>query len=250
MPILLRAEDVHKGYRMGGSHLQVLRGASVNVEAGETVAIIGRSGAGKSTLLHILGGLDAPDDGTITFRGESLYERLHTDPGHRPALRGLKDVFSGRRIRESRFRNMARARHIGFVFQAYHLLPELTVIENTILPAMARMVHARSGTEMRRRGMELLELAGIANRATHKPMELSGGEQQRLALARSLMNDPQLILADEPTGNLDDKTGQQVLDVLFDLSRTRNMTVILVTHNDKVARQCSRTLVLSDGKLT
>lgn len=239
---LIEAKNISKKYSPGKILVQVLSNASISVEPGETVAIVGRSGAGKSTLLHIIGGLDAPDSGTVTFRNESLY------PGN--TARRWTPGQVRLRIAAGRFRTAIRARHIGFVFQAYHLLPELSVLENTILPAMTSAGAAEPGTSIRRRGMDLLAAVGLANRAEHMPLELSGGEQQRLALARSLMNNPELVLADEPTGNLDDETGQQVLDFLFGLSRNQKRTVVLVTHNEKVAGQCSRVLVLANGRIS
>ncbi|MEI6970644.1 MAG: ABC transporter ATP-binding protein [bacterium] len=240
---LIEASNISKRYSPGKILVQVLSGASLAVEPGETVAIVGRSGAGKSTLLHILGGLDAPDTGTVTFKGRSLY---HPDgPSASPVRASIRE-----RIAAARFRTGLRARHIGFVFQAYHLLPELTVLENTILPSMAAMSEIEPGTDIRQRAMELLAAVGLSQRADHMPLELSGGEQQRLALARALMNNPELVLADEPTGNLDETTGAQVLDVLFGLSKTRKRTVILVTHNEKVASQCNRVLRLADGHIS
>jgi lipoprotein-releasing system ATP-binding protein len=241
---LLEAKNISKKYTPGKILVQVLTGASLTVEPGETIAIVGRSGAGKSTLLHILGGLDAPDSGTVTFKGTNLY---NSDAVGSAAKSGR--VPFRQRLSAARFRTETRARHIGFVFQAYHLLPELTVVENTILPAMATSSSVEPGTDIHRRGMELLAAVGLTARAEHMPLELSGGEQQRLALARSLMNNPELVLADEPTGNLDDETGQQVLDFLFGLSKDQRRTVVLVTHNEKVASQCSRVMTLAAGCL-
>ena len=245
---LLEAKNISKKYTPGKILVQVLTGASLTVEPGETIAIVGRSGAGKSTLLHILGGLDAPDSGTVTFKGTSLYSGPCGDDAVGSAAKSQRVPFR-QRLSAARFRTETRARHIGFVFQAYHLLPELTVVENTILPAMATTSSVEPGTDIHRRGMDLLAAVGLTARAEHMPLELSGGEQQRLALARSLMNNPELVLADEPTGNLDDETGQQVLDFLFGLSKDQRRTVVLVTHNEKVASQCSRVLTLAAGCL-
>lgn len=246
---LLEARNISKKYAPGKLLVKVLADASLSVEQGESVAIIGRSGAGKSTLLHILGGLDSPDSGTVSFKGNYFYPLVHATSTGR-ASGTPEHVSLKQRISAARFRTASRARHIGFVFQAYHLLPELSVLENTILPAMAAMAAMEPGTDMRRRGMELLTAVGLSERAEHMPLELSGGEQQRLALARALMNNPELVLADEPTGNLDDTTGQQVLDFLFGLSRDQKRTVVLVTHNEKVARQCNRVLLLTNGSLS
>lgn len=223
MSILIQAEGVHKTYMVRRNSVHVLRGASLEVRAGETVAIIGKSGAGKSTLMHILGGLDRPDEGRVLTEGRDFYGISSAD------------------------RSKIRAAEIGFVFQSYHLLPEMDVLENVMLPAMAVRQAFGSRTGLRARAMELLMSVGLADRADHTPMELSGGEQQRVALARALMNDPKLVLADEPTGNLDNATGGQVLDMLFALTKKRGHTLILVTHNDGVARSCDRVLLLIDG---
>lgn len=245
MAVLIHVDNVDKAYRMGKKPIRVLSGVSLRVDAGETVAIVGASGAGKSTLLHIIGGLDAPDRGTVSFKGVDFYDGDSAPVDGAPA----RDSAFTRRIKSARYRTLARARHIGFVFQAYHLFPELNVFENTILPGMTRLGPAQSDAGIRERGLELLKLVGLSDRAEHRPMQLSGGEQQRLALARALMNDPELILADEPTGNLDDGTGQQVLDYVFSLTRDRGHTLVMVTHNEKVAAQCARTLRLAGGKL-
>ena len=226
MTLLIRAENIHKTYFVRQKALPVLRGASLEVSRGETVAIVGASGAGKSTLLHIIGGLDCPAQGRIVVDGKDLY--------------GIS----------SRERTRIRAMQIGFVFQSYHLLPEMDVLENVALPSMALPRRMLVRAFPKRRAMELLKAVGLAERAAHTPMELSGGEQQRVALARALMNDPQMVLADEPTGNLDDATGGQVLDYLFSLTRLRGHALVLVTHNEKVARTCDRSLRLADGMLT
>ena len=221
--ILLQAENLVRSFSMGNRRLDVLKGVSLAVGEGETVAITGKSGAGKSTLLHILGGLDRPTSGWVRFGGRDVF--------------GVGD----------RERSAMRASRIGFVFQAYHLLPELTVRENVLLPALGlRGAFLRGGT-LRARAMELLEMVGLAARAGHRPNELSGGEQQRVALARALMNEPRLLLADEPTGNLDSRTGDDVLRLLFGLVAGRGLTLLMVTHNDDVAARCSRTIVLRDG---
>jgi len=225
MADLITAEDVHKTYTIGKTVLPVLRGASLSVAAGESMAIVGVSGAGKSTLLHIVGGIDRPDRGRVVFDDTDLYA-----------------VSSGRRTR-------LRATAIGFVFQSYHLLPEMDVIENVMLPAMAVSPRRTNGLDMRAGAMELLRAVGLDGRAKHRPMELSGGEQQRVALARALMNDPAVVLADEPTGNLDAGTGGQVLDYLFNLVQARKHTLLLVTHNRDVASNCDRVATLAEGVL-
>lgn len=225
MEMLIEAENLHKSYVTHKQTLEVLRGASLEVKVGETVAIIGASGAGKSTLLHVLGGLDTPDDGKVAVAGRNLYDLSERD------------------------RTVVRATAIGFVFQSYHLLPEMDVLENVLLPAMARDRFFSSRSKMRMRAMDLLKAVGLGDRADHTPMELSGGEQQRAALARALMNDPQVVLADEPTGNLDDATGSYVLSSLFSLTASRGHSLVLVTHNEKVAGSCNRVLRLKDGVL-
>ena len=224
MTTILEAQAIDKAYRIGHDSIPVLRGANLAVQPGERVAIVGLSGAGKSTLLHVLGGLDQPDAGHVRIDGADVY--------------GLS---SGKRTR-------LRARSIGFVFQSYHLLPELDVLENVMLPALAY-----GGLPRRRQGLkrarELLDAVGLADRADHRPLELSGGEQQRAALVRALMNGPRLILADEPTGNLDDTTGTRVLDQLFALVSEQGSALVMVTHNLEMAARCDRTLRLADGAI-
>ncbi len=223
MTELIRADGIVRDYCVEKHVVPVLHGASLSVDTGQTVAIVGKSGAGKSTLLHVLGGLDAPVSGSVSFKGRNFYKC------------------------GARERARMRAKEIGFVFQSYHLLPELNVLENTVLPAMT---DSRTPiAAMRERGRALLAHVGLEERALHRPMELSGGEQQRVALARALMNDPELVLADEPTGNLDDKTGEQVLSCVFSLVRERKHSLVIVTHNERLASLCDRTLHLIDGAL-
>jgi len=221
--MLLTAENLSKTYHLGKASIEVLHGAQLAVEDGESVAIIGASGAGKSTLLHILGGLDNPDDGTVTVSGHDVY--------------GMS--------RGSRTR--LRATDIGFVFQSYHLMPEMDLLENVVLPAMALPDWFHGAGRARARARELLDAVGLVDRARHLPMELSGGEQQRAALARALMNEPRLVLADEPTGNLDDATGDRVLDLLLSLTRGEGHALVMVTHNRRVAERCDHVLQLSEG---
>ena len=226
----LEALRLHKTYRRRGAPpLRVLQGVSLEVSPGEHVAILGRSGSGKSTLLNLLGGLDRPD------RGHDAVVRI--------AGRDLLAMREGARARE-------RARSIGFVFQSFHLLPELTILENVRLPALA--LPGGRKPEKIERARRLLEAAGLGDRLGHRPAELSGGEQQRAAVARALMNAPALLLADEPTGNLDSLTGMQVLDLVFDLSGSFFETppaLLMVTHSDAIAARCDRTLRLADGRL-
>ena len=225
MSMLLKAVDLHKTYTLGRSTVPVLHGASLELFEGSTLAIVGVSGSGKSTLLHILGGLDRPDGGAVTIQGDDLYA-----------------MSSAKRTRR-------RAMGIGFVFQSYNLLPEMDVLENVTLPAMALPRRGRLDEAPRDRALRLLDAVGLADRAEHRPMELSGGEQQRAALARALMNNPSLVLADEPTGNLDEGTGAHVLDCLFSLTKASGHALVLVTHNLATARSCDRVLRLEDGVL-
>lgn len=225
MSNLIEAQEVHREYAVGARRLEVLRGISLAVAAGETLAITGMSGAGKSTLLHVLGGLDRPSAGRVLYRGRDFYAA------------------------GDRERSAIRARKIGFVFQAYHLLPELTVLENVLLPGLSVHGAFLRGRRLGQRAEMLLGRVGLADRAHHRPNELSGGEQQRAAIARALMNEPELLLADEPTGNLDSHTGEIVLDVIFDLAAEQGLTLVMVTHNEAVAARCRRPVVLHDGQL-
>ena len=220
---ILEAHGLCKTYILPHKKVPVLNGAEIAVRAGELVSIVGLSGAGKSTLLHVLGGLDRPEAGEVLFEGRSSY-----------ALSQAK-------------RTALRATGLGFVFQAYHLMPEMDIVENVMLPAMASGHLGRSA--MRARALELLDRVGLSARAGHTPIELSGGEQQRVAIARALMNEPRLILADEPTGNLDRRTGAQLLDLLFDIVRDNGRAMVIVTHDPAVAERCDRRLSLQGGVL-
>lgn len=220
---VFEAADVRKSYRLESSSVEVLRGASLRVAPGEKLGIVGASGAGKSTLLNVIGALDRPTAGRVLFEGADLYR------------------LSARR------RTQIRAARIGFVFQSYHLLPELTLLENVVLPAWTRWDAFRTAPADRRRALDLIERVGLSGRLRHRPDEMSGGEQQRAAIARALMNDPDVVLADEPTGNLDTAMGEQVLDCLFALAGDAKRTVVLVTHNPVVAARCDRVLTLRDG---
>ncbi|MFA6545304.1 MAG: ABC transporter ATP-binding protein [Limisphaerales bacterium] len=219
---LLRATGLHKTYRIGSSLVEVLRGVDLTVEAGEFVALRGASGAGKSTLLHLLGGLDRPNHGEIHFRSRSLAALTNNE------LAKL------------------RVTHVGHIFQAYHLLPELDALENVCLPARVARLDA---AEAERRARELLRRVGLEHRLEHRPTELSGGEQQRVAIARALINRPALILADEPTGNLDSHTGEEILNLLCELRAERNATLVIATHDSRVATRAPRVVELVDGAL-
>ncbi|MCW5556632.1 MAG: ABC transporter ATP-binding protein [Verrucomicrobiae bacterium] len=216
----LQAAGLRKSYAMGRRTLEVLRGVDLTVAHGEFVALRGASGAGKSTLLHLLGGLDRPDSGEVRFEGECLTRLSAT------AL--------------TAYRN----RHVGFVFQAYHLLPELDALENVVLPA--RIDRRPLGSSVRR-ARELLQRVGLADRMDHLPAELSGGEQQRVCLARSLINEPGLLLADEPTGNLDSRTGEEILNLLLDLRGEHGTTLVIATHDARVAARAGRVVSMADG---
>jgi ABC-type lipoprotein export system ATPase subunit len=224
---ILKAENLHKSYRMGATRLKVLKGVGLAVKKGDFVAIVGASGSGKSTLLHMFGALDRPGKGIVKFEGRDL------------------NRFSAGEL--NRFRN----KMVGFVFQFYHLLDELSVLENVFLPAMASKSIV-GWFACRRwakgRAKELLAQLGLAERARHKPYQLSGGERQRVAIGRALMNEPRLLLADEPTGNLDSATGNGILDVLEGLNRT-GQTVVMVTHDQRIARRAGRIVTLADGKI-
>ena len=224
---ILKAESISKSYRMGASEVKVLKGVDMAVKRGEFVAIVGASGSGKSTLLHILGALDKPDKGVVVFEGRDVSR------------------FSTREL--NKFRN----KMVGFVFQFYHLLDELSVLENVFLPAMtSKTVFAwlLSRKNAKNRAKELLSELGLSERAGHKPYQLSGGERQRTAIARALMNEPKLLLADEPTGNLDSRTGNGILEVLEKLNKA-GQTIVMVTHDERIAQRAGRTITLTDGKM-
>ena len=217
---ILSARELHKSYDLGRRNVEVLHGVNLNIGSGDFLSLQGASGAGKSTLLHLLGGLDEPSAGQVFADGHELFEMGAA--------------------RLAKWRN----REVGFVFQAYHLLPEFDALENVTLPA--RMAHASVGTA-EQRGRELLARVGLAKRMHHLPTELSGGEQQRVALARALINQPRILFADEPTGNLDSKTGRDVLDLLCELQQEAELTMIIATHDDVVAARAQVTFRLMDG---
>ena len=225
--ILLQAKEIRKSYRLGSETLHVLRGGTLTVKKGQFVAIMGASGSGKSTLLHILGLLDHPDEGEVYFDG--------------------KNMLSQSQAVQNRIRNS----EIGFVFQFYHLLPELTLEENVRLPAMvAESVWSwpRRRAEIKKRTLEVIRAVGLEDRAKQWPATLSGGERQRTALARALIQNPRLLLADEPTGNLDSDSGKAILNLLTQLNRS-GQTIIMVTHDAEIARLADRRLLLHEGKL-
>ncbi len=221
--LLLQAKAVRKTYLLGQRALEVLRGVDVALQRGDFLALRGASGAGKSTLLYLLGGLDTPNEGEIWLAGRNLARLTRGE---------LAQV---------------RNEQIGFIFQAYYLLPELDALENVCLPArMARMPAGKAEA----RGRELLARVGLKERIEHKPYELSGGEQQRVASARALINEPSLILADEPTGNLDSHTGADIIDLLVSIRAERQTTLVMATHDSRVAERAPRVIELVDGKVS
>lgn len=224
----LSCRGLFKSYRKGALGIPVLQGIDLDVREGEFLAIVGQSGCGKSTLLHLLGTLDQPDAGEIQFEGH----RIDSLP--------------------ARSRDLLRNKHFGMIFQFYHLLPELTTLENVLAPAL--IANGMFGYWMRRgahrrRAYELLELVGLGHRAKHKPRELSGGEMQRAAIARALLSRPQVLMADEPTGNLDRSTGEQIMQTLCELNRREKLTMIMVTHDPWIAGQADRTVQLVEGRI-
>ena len=215
----LVATDLRRSFKLGSRKIEVLRGISTKIQRGESVFLCGASGAGKTTLLYTLAGLERPESGTVQFEGSLLYR--------------------GGQTTQARIRN----ERIGFVFQGYFLLPELTALENVLLP---NLIHGRPDREAAIRAMADV---GLADRMQHLPPELSGGEQQRVAIARALMNDPSIIFADEPTGNLDSKTGDVIVELLLNLVRSRGKTLIVVTHDAQLATRGDRRLEIRDGLL-
>ncbi|WP_420814281.1 ABC transporter ATP-binding protein [Labilithrix luteola] len=220
-PIVL-AKDVKKSFQHMGRTLDVLRGIDLSIEEGDMVGIVGQSGAGKSTLLHCIGTLDLVTAGSIVVAGEEL------------------TTMSNARLAD------LRNRTIGFVFQFHHLLPEFNALENVCMPGL---IQGTSKNELNRRAEALLEEVGLKDRMNHRPGELSGGEQQRVALARALVLEPKLLLADEPSGNLDSRTSEQIHQLFFDINRKRNTTIIIVTHNAALANSMPRVVTLRDGRV-
>ena len=220
--VLLRARGIHRIFRDVGGELHILRGADIEVRAGEIVAVLGASGSGKSTLLHILGTLDRPTRGEVTVEGRDLFRM------------GEKE--------RARFRN----RELGFIFQFHHLLPEFTALENVMMPGL---IDRQTPGAARTRAMELLTEVGLAERADHKPDELSGGEQQRVALARGLFHNPGLVLADEPSGNLDPAAARRLHELMYTLARRHRQAWIVVTHNEELANLADTRCRIEDGVL-
>lgn len=219
---MITVTDLHKSFPMGDQTLPVLKGINLNIARGELIAVVGASGAGKSTLLHILGLLDRPTKGTVQFNGQNLFELSE--------------------MAQAEFRN----RRIGFVFQFHHLLPEFTALENACMPAL---IQRRPPDEVEGEAVAILNEVGLGARLHHKPGELSGGEQQRVAVARALLQKPDLVLADEPTGNLDTHTGEALFGLMRELNKARGTTFVIVTHNDKLSAQADRIVHMQDGQI-
>ena len=228
-PVALLATDLHKSYRTGSTEVPVLRGVDVKIREGEFVAVVGSSGSGKSTLLHLLGTLDTPDKGEIWI--------------------GQQNISALRPLQRDRLRN----REIGLIFQFYHLLPELTALENVMLPHMIGngiFSYWKNRATYRKRAVELLEKVGLGHRLNHRPSQMSGGEMQRAAIARSLVSGPSLLLADEPTGNLDCKNSDEVMQALLTMRDEENLTIIMVTHDNEIAQRANRTIRLFEGRVS
>lgn len=221
---VIEARNLSKVYNHNFKELTVLKGIELKIKKNEILGIVGPSGAGKSTLLHLLGGLDYPTSGSVFIDGVDIY-KLSDDE-----------------------LSVLRNKKIGFVFQFYHLFAEFSAFENVLLPAVVR---GRGNKKtLKKRAKELLGLLGLSQRLTHRPTELSGGEQQRVAIARSLINEPDILFCDEPTGNLDSETGAQILDTLFRLNKERGTTQVIVTHNEEIAKACNRIIHIKDGEIT
>ena len=220
---LIRVTDVHKVYRRGGESVDVLQGASLEIPRGDFVALMGPSGSGKTTLLNLLGGLDRPTSGSIEIGGQRI-----------------EQMSEGQLSRW-------RARHVGFVFQIYHLIPVLTAERNVELPLLLTKL---SRSERKRRALTALEIVGLADRAKHRPAQLSGGQEQRVGIARAIVGDPTLLLCDEPTGDLDRKSGDEILDLLGALNTRFNKTIVMVTHDPQAAIRAQRVVHLDKGRLS
>ena len=220
---MIKAKGLKKNFTTPAGELQVLKGVDLNVAPGEFVAVVGASGAGKSTLLHLLGTLDTPSEGELYIDGQ--------------------DMLSMQEAQLTAFRNST----LGFVFQFHHLMPEFTAIENTLMPAL---ISGASMEDARKKAGALLEGLGLGSRLEHRPGELSGGEQQRVAVARALVMGPKVVLADEPTGNLDTGTGNELFALLRELNKKQGMTFLMVTHNEALSSQCDRVIVMKDGGIS
>jgi lipoprotein-releasing system ATP-binding protein len=219
--IILKGVGIHRSFPTGAGTLHVLKGVDIAVEKGEIVAVVGASGVGKSTLLHILGALDRPTEGRVSLNSTDVFSLSDRELAH--------------------FRNKT----IGFVFQFHHLLPEFSALENVMMP---KLISGEQETPIRRKALDLLSEVGLSDRADHKPPELSGGEQQRVAVARALVNDPQVVIADEPSGNLDKATGEELHNLISALNRKKGQTFVMATHNQLLAGRADRIVALVEGK--
>lgn len=224
MSSILEAKDLHKIYENGAKRLEVLKGIDLEIETGNIVSILGPSGAGKSTLLHILGGLDNPTQGEILLKGKNLYQMPDRE------LSSIRNKF------------------FGFVFQFYHLLGEFSALENVCLPALVTNHGLEKVRKIGKAG-DMLDLVGLKERSQHLPSQLSGGEQQRLAIARALMNTPEILFCDEPTGNLDSQNGRAICELLLKLNQQKNMTIVIVTHQKEVAGIAHKQIHIYDGRI-
>jgi len=225
---LISAQAIEKSYAKGQHKVPVLRGAGLTAQRGEFISVIGQSGSGKSTLLHVMGLLDAPDIGEVMLEGRRI-DNLSQSA-----------------------RDKLRNRVFGFIFQFYHLLPELTLLENVMSPLMIRnsiLGYFRQRKDIRAKAMDMIRKVGLEHRAKHRPSELSGGEMQRGAIARALISEPEILLADEPTGNLDSETGAEIMEMLKQLNNENQLTIVMVTHDEKVAQQADRIVRLSEGRI-
>ncbi|NIP30101.1 MAG: ATP-binding cassette domain-containing protein [Candidatus Dadabacteria bacterium] len=220
---LYSIRNLKKIFKNNGSYVYAIDGINLDINSGETLGVVGVSGSGKSTLLHILGTLDSPTEGTVNYNGNNLFERSEDEL--------------------TEFRN----NEIGFVFQFHYLMPEFTALENVMLPSLIKRENVSEAEE---KAYEILKAVGLENRVTHRPGELSGGEQQRVSIARAMVLKPNVIFADEPTGNLDLKTGLSILELFLKLNNELDITLILVTHNTEVTKELDRTITLLDGKIS
>lgn len=220
---MIRVQNLSKTYYQGRNIIEAVKNINLDIEKSSRIAIIGPSGAGKSTLLHMLGGLDTPTKGSVIFKEKDLYR--------------LKDK------ERARLRNKS----IGFVFQFYHLLPEFTVLENVLMPAM--IARRLTGSQLRKRAISLLGRIDLGYRLNHKPRELSGGEAQRVAIARALMNEPEILLCDEPTGNLDSNMGEQIYSIIYEITKEKDMTLVVVTHHEQQVFEFDKIYYIKDGRL-
>jgi len=223
--IILEAHNIHRFYPSGNEKLEVLKGVNIDVKEGEILSLVGQSGAGKSTLLHILGGLDVPNEGEVFLRDDNIYK-----------------------LSDSK-RAILRNRHVGFIFQFFYLLPEFTALENVMIPAMISSAKSLSKKETIDRARSLIDQVGLSSREQHNPNQLSGGEQQRIAIAGALMNKPELVLCDEPTGNLDSDNSQRLTALLQKLNKKNNQTFMIVSHDMSVAEIGHRIIKIDDGKI-